>query len=140
MTGTATVPEAATAVVEFVAAVPGFPDARTWTLQVWGDDPTSPFTLMRSVEVEGLEFVAVSPFVFFPDYTPDLDDATVEALELTSAEDAVVLVVLTIGESIEDTTANLLGPIIVNRNTNRAIQAILHQPGLSTKASLTETA
>lgn len=137
MTGmAATVTETATAVVEFVTAVPGFPDARTWAVEVWGDDPASPFSLMRNVEVEGLEFVVVSPFVFFPDYEPDLDNATVDALALDGPEDAMVLVVLTIGESIEETTANLLGPIVINTKTNAASQAILHAPGLSTKTPL----
>ena len=140
MTGMATPvmtePETDTAFVEFVSAVPGFPDARTWGMEVWGDDPSSPFSVMRNVETEGLEFVVVSPFVFFPDYEPELDDATVGSLDLTAAEDAVVLVVLTIGESIEETTANLLGPIVINTRDNRAVQAILHQPGLSTKTPL----
>lgn len=133
---TATMEQQATAVVEFVSPVPGFPDARRWALEVWGDDPTSPFTLMRNTEVEGLEFVVVSPFVFFPDYEPDIDDAYVEALDLRRPEDATVWVVLTIGESITDTTANLLGPIVVNHTTGNAVQAILHQPGLSTKVPL----
>ncbi len=140
MTGMATPvmtePETDTAFVEFVSAVPGFPDARTWGMEVWGDDPSSPFSVMRNVEMEGLEFVVVSPFVFFPDYEPELDDATAGSLGLTGPEEAMVLVVLTIGESIEETTANLLGPIVINTSNNRAVQAILHQPGLSTKTPL----
>ena len=124
-----------TAVIEFVSAVPGFPTARTWLLEPWGD-PSSPFNLMRSADVDGLEFVVVPPSVFFPDYEPVLDDATVDALEVETAADVVVMVVLTIGDSPERTTANLLGPIVINARTNRAVQAILHQPGLSTKTPL----
>lgn len=136
MTGMAATVDTSTAVVEFVSAVPGFPEARTWQLEVWGDDPSSPFTLMRNAEIEGLEFVVISPFIFFPDYAPNLDDSTVETLGLEGPEDAMLLVVLTIGETIEQTTANLLGPIVINNKTLKAVQTILHEPGLSTKTPI----
>lgn len=126
--------------IEFVTAVPGFPEARTWELNGWGDDAASPFSLLSSTDVEGLQFVVVPPFLFFPDYEPELDEATVELLSLERVEDVMVYVVLTLGESIDSTTANLLGPIVVNTATGSATQAILHQPGLSTKAPLVATA
>lgn len=132
---TGMVQTAQTALIEFVSAVPGFPMARRWVLEPWGD-PGSPFSLMRSLDVESLEFLVVPPSVFFPDYEPVLDDACVEALDIEDAMDVVVMVVLTIGESVETTTANLLGPIVVNARTNQAMQTILHQPGLSTKTPI----
>jgi flagellar assembly factor FliW len=78
----------------------------------------------------------MSPAGFFPAYEPELDDAAVDALGLTQPEDAAVYVVLTLGDTLEDTTANLLGPIVVNTVDGRAAQVVLHQPGLSTKAPL----
>lgn len=135
MIGLAPPVSTATAIIEFVAPVPGFPDARTWAVEAWGEE-ASPFSLLRNVEVEGLEFVVVSPFLFFPDYAADVDDAVAASIGLTAPEDAVVWVVLNVGESVEDTTANLLGPIIVNTGTNQAVQAILHDPDLSTRARL----
>jgi flagellar assembly factor FliW len=133
MTGMMTV---STPMIEFVTAVPGFPDARSWMLEPWGDDPMSPFAMLSCRDVEGLAFVVVPPFPFFPDYEPDLDDATVQALDLKRPEDAAVYVVLTLGESLGDITANLLGPIVVNLTNRRAAQPILHQPGLSTSVPL----
>lgn len=127
-------------VIEFVTAVPGFPEARSWALRPWGDDDDSPFRVLSSLDVEGLEFVVVPPYLFFPEYAPELDDATVDALGITAVEDVLVYVVLTLGDTIEQTTANLLGPVVVNAATNRAAQAILHQPGLSTKTPLVPAA
>ncbi len=137
MTGLMTVP---TTQIAFVAPMPGFPDARSWALSTWGDDPSSPFTLLRSNDVEGLEFIVLAPFLFFPDYEPELDRGTVDALGLTGPEDVDVFVVLTLGEAIESTTANLMGPIVVNRTTGVAAQAILLQGGLSTKTPLVASA
>jgi flagellar assembly factor FliW len=119
--------------IEFVTAVPGFPDARRWTLQPIEEGPCA---VLESQDVEGLQFVVMSPAGFFPAYEPELDDAAVDALGLTQPEDAAVYVVLTLGDTLEDTTANLLGPIVVNTVDGRAAQVVLHQPGLSTKAPL----
>jgi flagellar assembly factor FliW len=108
----------------FESGLPGFSDAHRFTLVRWGDDD-SPFSIMRSVEHEGLEFVVVDPTVFFPDYEPEIDDATAERLELDCVQDALVLAMLTLGNTAADTTMNLLGPIVVNQRTNRATQAAL---------------
>jgi flagellar assembly factor FliW len=123
-------------VIEFVTAVPGFPEARSWSLRPWGDDEDSPFRVMASLDVEGLQFVVVPPVLFFPEYAPEIDDATAEALGVTAAEQVAVYVVLTLGDTLEDTTANLLGPVVINMADGRAAQAVLHQPGLSTKTPL----
>ena len=138
MTGTMTV--TTTSEIQFVTAFPGFPHARTWALAPMGDDPASPFSLLRSSDIDGLEFVVVPPFLFFPDYEPELDQATVSALDLQAPADAMVYVVLTLGASIEQTTANLLGPVVVNMRNGFASQAVLHQPGLSTKVPLVPAA
>lgn len=119
--------------IEFVTAVPGFPDARRWTLRAMDG---TPFAVLGSEDVPGLAFVVMSPEGLFPDYEPELDDAAVEALGLEQPEDAAVYVVLTLGETWEATTANLLGPIVINTASGHAAQVVLHQPGLVTKAPL----
>jgi flagellar assembly factor FliW len=60
----------------------------------------------------------------FPDYEPEIDSATAERLELEGSEDALMLAVVTLGDTVADATLNLLGPIVVNRHTNRAAQAV----------------
>ena len=89
----------------FENGLPGFPDARRFTLARWGDEE-SPFSIMRSVEEDGLEFVVVPPIVFFPDYAPEVDDSTVGRLDLHTAEDALVLAVVTLGEKPSDANSS----------------------------------
>jgi flagellar assembly factor FliW len=113
-----------TAELLFESGLPGFPDAHRFTLIRWGDDD-SPFSIMRSLEHEGLEFVVVPPMVFFPDYEPEIDDTTAERLELERGDDALLLAMVTLGATAADATVNLLGPLVVNRHTNRAAQAVL---------------
>ena len=70
-------------------------------------------------------FVVVPPWVFYPDYEFDLDDATAEHLGLEVADDAIVLAVVTLRDRPDEATLNLLGPIVVNRHTHDAAQVVL---------------
>lgn len=115
--------------------LPGFPDATRFALVRWGGDD-SPFSLLRSLDDPDLSFVVVPPAVFFPQYEPELDDDTVEALDLRSAEEALVLVIVTLGEAAADATANLLGPVVVNQRTRAAAQAVLATSDHSTRVPL----
>jgi flagellar assembly factor FliW len=78
----------------------------------------------------------VPPALFFADYAPELDDATVERLGLTDAADALILVIVTLGERPADATANLLGPIVINRHTRQAVQAVLAGSGYDLRTPL----
>ncbi len=114
----------AIATVELPSGLVGLPEAQRFSLTRWGGED-SPYALMRALDAEGLEFVVVPPAVFFPDYEPEVDDELVEHLELHSADDAVVLVIVTVADPVDRSTVNLLGPIVINRHTHRAAQAVL---------------
>lgn len=114
----------AIATLELPSGLVGVPEAQRFALTRWGGED-SPYALMRALDAEGLEFVVVPPSVFFPDYAPVVDDDLVEHLELRDADDAVVLVIVTVADPVERSTVNLLGPIVVNRHTHRAAQAVL---------------
>jgi flagellar assembly factor FliW len=118
---TETVPE-----LHFAAGLPGFPDARRFALVYWGDDTDSAFSILTSLEQDGLEFLVVPPVMFFPLYAPEIDDATVERLGIETADDALLLVIVNVpGDDPSKATANLLAPIVVNRHTREAVQAVL---------------
>ena len=76
------------------------------------------------------------PWVFYPEYDFELDTGTAERLALTAAEDAVVFAVVTLRERPEDSTLNLLGPIVVNRHSHEAAQVVLPSAGYSVRAPL----
>jgi flagellar assembly factor FliW len=131
MTATDGVPE-----LHFASGLPGFPDARRFVLVRIGDE-LSPFSVLRSLD-DGvdLEFVVTHPGLFFPDYAPEIDDDTAERLELKSADDALLLVIVTVTEPVAASTANLLGPIVVNRHTRAAAQAVLGASNYNTREAL----
>lgn len=113
-----------TPTVTFRDGLPGFSAARSFSLQRWGGDD-SPFSLLQSLDDDSLRFVVVPPDPFFPDYAPVLDDGDADRLGLTQPEDAIVLLVVNLGNRAEDATANLLGPVVINRHTLMAAQVVL---------------
>lgn len=121
-------------VIELVRPMPGFPDLSRFAL-VQLDD-AGELCSLTSLEQPGLRFLVVPPARFFPDYAPEVDDDVVVDLEIESPEDVLVLVVLTAGQSLAETTANLAAPFLVNPATRRAGQVVLDQPGLPVAAPL----
>ena len=85
----------------------------------------SPLFRLCSLDSPGLDFLVVPPPVFFPDYAPEIDDASAERLGLTDAEDALLLLVLTVGVDVSAATANLMAPIVINARTRQAAQVIV---------------
>jgi flagellar assembly factor FliW len=110
--------------VHFAAGLPGFPNAHRFELSPWGK-AESPFMTMISVDDAAVGFVVVSPWVFFPEYDFELDDATTVRLGLVEPEDCVVVSIVTLSEAPDEATINLLGPIVINRFTREACQAVL---------------
>ena len=68
--------------IRFAAGLPGFPHVHDFHLAPWGP-PGSPYLLLRAVDDPDVGFVVVPPWVFYPDYEFDLDDATAEHLGLS---------------------------------------------------------
>ena len=110
--------------LHFAAGLPGFAALHHFTLTPWGSE-SSPFLTMVSAEDPSVGFVVVSPFDFFPEYDFDLDEATTVRLGLVEPTDCVVLCIVTLADRPEDATVNLLGPIVINRFTLEACQAVL---------------
>ena len=109
--------------VTLAAELPGLPGLRHFVLVRL--DEEGMLLSLRSLDADGIRFVVVPSVAFFPDYAPEIDDPTVSALGLRTADDALVLLILTVGSSLRSSTANLRAPLVVNRHTLAAAQAVL---------------
>jgi flagellar assembly factor FliW len=121
-------------VIDLVHPLPGFPDQHRFALVQL--DETGILCQLRSLDDPSLRFLVVPPVSFFPDYAPVVSDDVVADLEITAAEDVIVLLVLNAGDSLDTTTANLMAPVVVNTATRRASQVILDDPDLPIAAPL----
>lgn len=91
----------------------------------------APVVLLESADQPGLSLPAVSPWMVKPDYAPNLDEVDRAALGPTGDGELEWLVVLNIQSQPLQMSANLLGPLVVNRRTGAARQVILSQSGYS---------
>ncbi len=119
----------------FVSGLPGFPGERRFALVRWGA-AEGPYSLMVDLDNDDVRFLVMPPYVFFPDYTVDLDDAIAAKIHLERPEDCLLLVIVTLGKRPEDATANLLGPVVINLQTREGVQAVLAESGHSTRVPL----
>jgi flagellar assembly factor FliW len=121
-------------VLEMVRPLPGFPDRRRFALARL--DETGLLCELRSLEEPDLRFLVVPPAMFFPDYAPEIDDEVADLLDSQDARDLLVLSVVTLGDTPDTATANLLAPLILNHRTRRAVQVLLEDPELPLRAPL----
>jgi flagellar assembly factor FliW len=128
-TGESNIPD-----LEFLGPVAGFPDHRRYVLVEL--DESSLLRALQSLDDPALRFLVLPPGPFFPDYEPEIGGDWVDQLELTTAEDALVLVVITPGATAADATANLLAPVVINVHTRRAAQIVLDDSSLPLRAPL----
>jgi flagellar assembly factor FliW len=86
-----------------------------------------PFQSMRSVTGEPINFVVLEPNGVIPHYRIELSDDDAETLNIRDAADALILNIVTIHSlrPRQHVTANLIGPVVVNRHTLLGKQVII---------------
>jgi flagellar assembly factor FliW len=72
----------------------------------------------------------MEPSLFYPNYGFELDEYDRQDLALTQPEDALIRCLLTLHDAAEETTANLLAPIVLSRNSGRGRQVLLEESHL----------
>lgn len=116
-------------VIEFVTPLPGFPDLTRFALVELAEDGS--LAALRSLEEPGVRFLVMPPSRVFPEYAPVIDDETAARLEISGPDEVLLLVVVNAGGGVDEATANLLAPVLVNVATRRAQQIVLDDPALS---------
>ncbi len=77
------------------------------------------------------------PFVFFPDYEFEIDDETLEKLGIRNQEELLIYALITLpGGRVEDMTANLMAPVVINTTNMQARQVVLDRSRYTTKHRL----
>lgn len=93
------------------------------------------FKILKSKE-EDISFVTTSPFDIYKDYEINLNDETIKELQIENPEDVLVLTIITLGKTLQESTINLKAPIIINIKNNLGRQYILQTDKYETKHPL----
>jgi flagellar assembly factor FliW len=84
----------------------------------------SPFCWLQVLNQPNLAFLVLPALEVFPDYEPDVPTEDVRFLGLNGPDDALVFNIVTLSAK-GSATANLKGPIIINRFTLKGKQVVL---------------
>jgi flagellar assembly factor FliW len=92
-----------------------------------------PFFWLQSVDMQEIAFILISPFLFRKDYEITLSNEEQNEVELTAPENASIFVIVTVPQDGGPMTANLQGPIVINKANMTGMQAILSDSKWRTK-------
>ena len=97
------------------------------------DAERQPFYWLQSMDVEQVAFVLVNPFLFRPDYELNISNEELAEINLHSPEKALIFTIVTIPPDDGPMTANLQGPLVINRDNRTGKQVVLSDTRWRTK-------
>ncbi|KYG91188.1 flagellar assembly protein FliW [[Bacillus] sp. KCTC 13219] len=112
----------------FEAGVPGFPDAQKFVLLPL--DADLPLVVLQSIEKQELGFILAYPFAFKKDYSFDISEEEKRALQIEQEDDVVAYAIVTLKETFQESTMNLLAPIVINTKKKLGKQIVLQDSAL----------
>jgi flagellar assembly factor FliW len=123
-------------IVHFKDGIPAFEQEHEFIILPYSEE--SPYYFMQSLSRRDLAFMLTTPEPFFPEYSAEIDDATVKELGIENPENVCVYTVLTIPKERDyrDMTANLLAPIVINTDNMAAKQIVMDGSSYNTKHRL----
>lgn len=124
--------------IVFAHGIPGFDELSKFILLQ--PDPEVPFTFLQSLENTDLSFILTNPFAFYPEYEFILPEAAKEELEIEKEQDFSIWSIVSIKESIQEATLNLLAPVIIQEKAKLGKQIILQGTPYRTKHALIQGA
>ncbi len=97
------------------------------------DSEYEPFIWLQSTEESNLAFLMIDPFLICSDYEADIDDSALRNIGVDSAEDIIIMTLVTIPKDGSAITANFLGPVVINKKNRKCLQVILNDSRWTTK-------
>jgi flagellar assembly factor FliW len=116
-------------IIKFPKGIPGFEEEKAFVL-IPTDDIEFPFNYLQSVNSNDLAFIVTDPFLFVENYDFDLSDTDAEFLEIKDEADLAnisFLTIVTIPDEVENTTINIMAPIVINHVSKVGRQVLLNE-------------
>jgi flagellar assembly factor FliW len=84
-----------------------------------------PFLWLQSVEKPDLAILLIDPLIFLRDYKPEIPKKELEDIEILDLKKSEIYVTVTPSGKLEQSTLNLLAPIIINPAKKLGKQVVL---------------
>ncbi|MCL6601870.1 MAG: flagellar assembly protein FliW [Paenibacillus sp.] len=109
-------------VYHFPKGIPGFQEELDFALI---DLEEGQFAQLQSLQTAELAFLLADPFVFYPQYEFDLPQNDMDELQIKDS--VVIRSIVTIKNPLDQSTLNLLAPVVLNPDTRMGKQVVLHK-------------
>jgi flagellar assembly factor FliW len=116
--------------INFPQGLLGFDDCKDFVLF---DAEHEPFLWLQSLDDRETAFILINPFLFRRDYEVNVSNEEMAEIGITSPEKALIFSIVTIPQDGSPMTANLQGPLILNKDNMTAMQAVLPDVKWKTK-------
>jgi len=117
--------------ISFAEGLIGCEDWRNFVLLE--AEGAGPIKLLQSVDDPDVGFYVIDPYLIVGDYQLDVPPAASEMIGLDDWRDGLVLCMLVVREEAQLVTANLLGPLVINRANGRGVQLVLSGSNYDTR-------
>ncbi|GHU67192.1 flagellar assembly factor FliW [Spirochaetia bacterium] len=107
----------------------GFETLRDYVLF---DAESQPYYWLQSLDSEQVAFIIINPFLFRPDFEANIDNEELKIIGIADPGEALIFSIVTIPAS-GPMTANLQGPLVINRDSRMGLQVILTDQRWKTK-------
>lgn len=114
-------------ILSFAHGIPGFEEEKQFIL-IPAEDIEFPFSYLQSVQSADLAFIVTDPFLFVENYDFELSPSDATALNVKTDEDLAdisVLTIVTIPNDVDQTTINIMAPIVINHAVKVGRQVLL---------------
>ncbi|MFP4376383.1 MAG: flagellar assembly protein FliW [Spirochaetales bacterium] len=122
-------------VIDFPVGIFGFSNLHHYALL---DAVQSGFYWLQSLEDSQIAFLMLNPYDLRPDYLLDVAEEDLQSIGYEEEEDLLVFAIVTVPEDQSKISANLQGPVLINRIQRLGRQAIHQDPQWKTKHLILE--
>lgn len=120
----------------FPEGIIGFSEHKEFSIMF--NKSKEPFIWMESCQDSNLSFIIIDPQEFKQGYDPILSSADKTALKINDLSECFIYTLVCVPKDSNEISANLLAPIIINKNSNIGRQVILHDQDYSVQHLILE--
>ena len=112
-------------IITFEDGIVGFPFLKRFTLIQDQESENNVIMWLQSMDEGVFAMPVMPPSIIIEDYAPTIHESSLEKLGNLTDDNTYSLVTVTVTDKIEEITANLKAPIIINMDTLKASQLIV---------------
>ncbi|QPJ61868.1 MAG: flagellar assembly protein FliW [Candidatus Nitronauta litoralis] len=119
-------------ILKFPEGLYGFEGEKQFAMLPFDAKVECPLQWLQSLKNPDLAFVVTDPFVYVPDYRPQLSPEEKACIGATEKDALCTLVIVRIPQDFTKMTANLVAPVVINTRTLVGKQCVLSNPAYDT--------